>query len=207
MAETTPVTGKDNYSIHLNFLPVETDGVRFVVHRRKCSSAQEPRPRPEANAHKLPAGSPDEEKWSAYWVLMEPVDGFEPFEFQAEWNADLARKILFTSLKKSAMARLKPAEYQLPTNVFIDEVSFVIHTHPEGQEELVVQPYSLRATRQSGFLVDFHFRLGKGVTFSRRIQQLSLSLDRNFRRNADYCIDRSSKIRQFLESDGPYLKA
>ena len=50
-----------------------------------------------------------------------------------------------------------------------------------------------------GFLVDFDFALGKGVVFDRRVQQLSLSLNKNFRRNADHHVDRSAKIKHFLE--------
>ena len=45
---------------------------------------------------------------------------------------------------------------------------------------LVIQPYHLRELDQLGCLVDFHFRLKSGVAFSRRVQQLSLSLDRRF---------------------------
>jgi len=91
------------------------------------------------------------------------------------------------------VSRLKTTEYHFPENSFIEEVSFGMQTHPEWEEQLVVQPHSLKASRQIGFLVDFHFRLGKNVPFSRKIQQLSLSLDKNFRRNVDYCVDRSSK--------------
>lgn len=74
-----------------------------------------------------------------------------------------------------------------------------MESHPEGDELLVVQPYFLRVLRQSGFLVDFHFRLRSGVVFSRNVQRLSLSLDKKLRRNIDYYVDRSSKIRHFLE--------
>src|SRR5690606_29603573 len=70
--------------------------------------------------------------------------------------------------------------------------------HEEGDELLVIRPYFLRATHQFGCLADFHFRLRPGVHFSRRIQQLSLSLDKNFRRNLDYYVDRTARIRKFL---------
>ena len=200
--DTTPSVGKDDYRIHLNFLPVEVSGAHLVIHRRKCASPQEQRPTPQATAHKLPAASADEKDWSSYWVLPETTEGFDAFDFQPEWNADITRRIIFGCLRRSVESKLKTTEYRFPKNSFIEEVSFVMQTHPEGEEEIVVQPYSLKATRQTGFLVDFHFRLGKNVPFSRKIQQLSLSLDRNFRRNVDYYVDRSSKIRRFLEKDG-----
>ena len=204
--ETTPSTGKDDYRIHLNFLPVELGGMHFGIYRRKCSSPQEQRPTPRATAHKLPAASVDEREWQSYWVLPEAAEGFEAFDFQPEWNADITRRITFGCLRRSVESKLKTTEYRFPENAFIEEVSFVMQTHPEGEEELVVQPYSLKARRQTGFLVDFHFRLGKSVPFSRKIQQLSLSLDKNFRRNVDYYVDRSSKIRRFLEKRWPVFE-
>jgi len=197
--ETTPSRGKDDYHIHLNFLPVEMSGTHFVIYRRKCTSPQEQRPTPQASAHKLPAAAVDEKDWQSYWVLAEAAEGFEAFDFQPEWNADITRRIIFGCLRRSVESQLKTTEYRFPENSFIEEVSFVMQTHPEGEEELVVQPYSLKASRQTGFLVDFHFRLSKNVPFTRRIQQLSLSLDKNFRRNVDYYVDRSSRIRRFLE--------
>jgi hypothetical protein len=72
--------------------------------------------------------------------------------------------------------------------------------HSEGSEQLEIQPYYLRETRQFGCLVDFHFKKKDGVPFSRRIQQLSLSLNRAGRRNVDYYLDRDSKIRSFTGS-------
>jgi hypothetical protein len=205
--ETAITPGKDDYRIHLNFLPVEVNGVHFPIYRRRCLSPQEQRPATEAGAYKLPVSNPGEQNWPSYWVLLEAAENFEPFDFQAEWNADVARKIIFNSLRHSVQAQLKPSEYRFPENRFIDEVSLVIQTHPEGQEELVIKPYSLKTTRQAGFLVDFHFRLAKGIPFSRKIQQLSLSLDKNFRRNVDYCVDRSSKVRRFLEKRWPVFEA
>lgn len=205
-SETSPTAGKDDYGIHLNFLPVELSGAHFVIFRRKCTSPQELRPTPQASAHKLPAASADEKDWPSYWVLPEVSEGFEPFDFQPGWNGDIARRIIFGCLRRSVVSQLNTAEYRFPENSFIEEVAFSMRTHPEGEEELVVQPYSLKATRQTGFLVDFHFRLGKNVPFNRKIQQLSLSLDRNFRRNVDYYVDRSSKIRGFLEKRWPVFE-
>jgi hypothetical protein len=138
--------------------------------------------------------------------LLDAADGFEAFDFQPEWNPDITRRIIFGCLRRSVETKLKPTEYRFPDSSFIQEVSFAMQTHPEGEEELVVQPYSLKASRQTGFLVDFHFRPGKNVPFSRKIQQLSLSLDKNFRRNVDYCVDRSSKIRRFLEKRWPVFE-
>lgn len=199
--------GKDDYRIHLNFLSVNLDLPPVLIYRRKCASQQEERPVPQANSFRLPESRVDEETWQSYWIVAEPEPGFEPFKFEFSWNGDITRRILFAALRRSVEAKLKPTEYRFPDNKFITEVSFTMHSHPEGDEQLVVQPYSLKALRQTGFLVDFHFRLAKDVPFSRRIQQLSLSLDRNFKRNVDYCADRAAKIKRFVDLRWPVFEA
>jgi hypothetical protein len=198
--DITPSAQKDDYQIHLNFLPVEMNVSPCLIYRRLCASPQEERPIPLATAQRLPAVSADEKEWQLYWILHEPTEGFDAFEYQATWSADLSRRILFESLRRSVVASLQPQQYRFPPNNFIQEVSLIMATHPEGNEALVVQPYFLKASRQLGLLVDFHFNLGRDIPFSRRIQQLSLSLDKNFRRNVDYYVDRSSKVRKFLET-------
>ena len=87
--------------------------------------------------------------------------------------------------------------YRVPQDSFVQEISFIQRHHDEGYEMLEVQPYFLQATQQFGYLVDFRFCLRDGVAFSRRTQQLSLSLDKSFRRNRGYYVDKSAKIRQF----------
>jgi len=197
---------KDDYQIHLNFLPVEMSASPCIVHRRLCATSQEERPHPLATAHKLPDVSPDEEEWKSYWVLQEPAEGFEPFEYKVGWSPDLSRRILFECLRRSILTSLQPNEYRFPPNTFIQEVSLIMVTHPEGNESLVIQPYFLKASRQIGLLVDFHFNLGPDIPFNRRVQQLSLSLDKNFRRNVDYYVDRSTKVRKFVEAKWSVLE-
>ena len=196
----TQGTGKDEYLIHLNFLPVEMNEARCLVYRRSRASDQEERPTPEATSQRLPLLDGSEEEWKQYWVVPEAAEGFEAFDYKPSWSPDLSKRILIRCLRRSVESSLQPRQYQFPANSFIQEVSLVMETHAEGDEVLVIQPYFLKATRQIGFLVDFHFNLGPGVAFGRRIQQLSLSLDKNFRRNVDYYVDRSSKVRRFLET-------
>ena len=157
-SETSRGTVKDDYRIHLNFLPVEIGAAPIFIYRRQCTSPQEQRPSPHATAHKLPSSLRDQEDWKAFWVLSEATEGFEAFEFQSVWNADLARRIVFRGLKVGCFSA-ETNEYRFPDNSFIQEVSLIMETHPEGEELLIVQPYSLKALRQTGFLVDFHFRL------------------------------------------------
>jgi hypothetical protein len=204
-SDVSSTNQKDDYQIHLNFLPVEMRGTPCTLYRRLCASSQEERPSPLATAHRLPEASSEEEEWKSYWVTQEPTEDFEPFGYEVGWNPDLSRRILFECLRRSVLASLQPAQYRFPPNSFIQEVSLIMANHPEGGESLVIQPYFLKASRQIGLLVDFHFNLSPDIPFSRRVQQLSLSLDKNFRRNVDYYVDRSTKVRKFVESSWPVL--
>ena len=102
-------------------------------------------------------------------------------------------------LCQSAQSRLQPSEYILPRDGFFEEICFNFTEYEEGFEQLTIQPYRLRLKQVFGWLADFHFRVREGVPFSRRVQQLSLSLDKNLKRNLDCYLDRTIRIKAFLE--------
>lgn len=189
--------GISDYLIHLNFLPVHGDLGIVRLYRKPLVTPQEPRPAEGLMAYRLPTKLGDTDDWPSYWVSFEQSDGFEPFEASPTLNTSLATRTLFHSLARAARQALPPDKFHVPDNEFIEELGLVCRSHTEGNEELLVQPYYLRAKRQFGYLMDFHFRLAHGMPFSRKVQQLSLSLDRNFRRNLDYYVDRSNKVRTF----------
>ena len=184
------------YRIHLNFLPVKEPLPKFAVYR-KLHSPQESRPQPGIMAYRLPPTEDVEDNWPSYWISPHDVDEFERFEVKMQTNPYLTCYILHYALADAARKLLQHDKFYIPDNPFIREISFIQRIHTEGNEQLVVQPYYLRAVRQFGYLVDFHFRLNPGVPFSRKIQQLSLSLDSSFKRNLDYYADRYSKLITF----------
>lgn len=186
------------YAIELNFLPLKSDIPSFRVFR-KPRGANEARPqRQDIAAYSLPKTSSDADERAEYWVSFEELPEFESFVVLPHWNRNLTKWALLWSVRDAAMKALDPSDYALPERGFWREVRFKIQRHPEGDEELVVQPYFLRSTEQFGFLVDFHFRRRPHIPFSRRIQVLSLSLDKNFRRNLNFYMDRLSKMKQFV---------
>ena len=189
-----------SYEIHLNFAPVVSPISPFVIYRKLRSAAAEERPDPAVGAHKLPEKAGEEAGWKSYWVALKPFADFEPFTVTADTNHDVTRRAMFLALREAAASQVPPEDIWIPGKGFIEELGFVMERHPEGNELLIAQPYYLRATRQFGFLLDYHLRLGPDAQFTRRVQQLSLSLDKNFRRNLDYCIDRSAKIRSFVDA-------
>lgn len=162
------------YLIHLNFLPVDSNFPNFTVYRKLQASPQEPRPSREIMAYRLPPAPSVKDNWPSYWVSFDPIDGFEPFDASSTLNSYLTCRVLFWTLAVATRRVLQPDRFYIPDNAFVEEVSFIQRVHPEGEERLEVQPYYLRAIRQFGYLVNFHFRLREGVQFSRKVQQLSL---------------------------------
>ena len=184
------------YEIRLNFLPVIDSIPQFRIYRKLRGEA-EPRPDDETVSYTLPRADDPSDR-SSYWVKSAPAEGFEPHVARPEDNNWLTRWALLLSLQESVRSNLAESEYIIPELGFLDEIALVMDRHPEGHEQLAIQPYFLRESNQLGCLVDFHFRKRDGVPFSRRVQQLSLSLDKQFRRNLDCYIDRFEKIRGFV---------
>lgn len=190
----------DDYRLHLNILPVAGEIPPMTVYRRPCSSPQDERPSASALSYRVRETVNGVEREQAYWFLAEPAEGFEPFKCDAFYKSSLTQQLLFRSLRAAVTARLKEHEYWLPKSEFRPELALIMKQHPQGHEELIVEPYFLRSAGQFGFVVDFHFRKNPQVAFDRKVQQLSLSLNKDFRRNTDHYLDRSKRIRQFVEA-------
>jgi hypothetical protein len=188
----------DEYKIHLNFLPTVVEIEPFTIYRQK-RSADAKCPCDDVSGHRLPSADEMDATWVPYWVSPIPRDGFEPFTLSPKANPDITKRWLFLGLRKSSEEKLPADQLHVPDNKFTEELSITMRVHPEGQELFIVRPYLLKATHQFGLLVDFHFRLANDAVFNRKVQQLSLSLDRHGKRNLDYYVDRMTKIRQFID--------
>lgn len=188
------------YKIHLNFLPFADGLPRFRVFRRPVQPTEE---RPNGGTirqYSLPCDPSNPEARRSYWVSIDERDGYEPVFVGPNDNNHLTEWVLFRALLATVNNSKHRQRVRVRERKFGDEIRFVMNSHPEGDEELVLQPYFLRSHRQFGFLADFHFRLGEGVPYSRRVQQLSLALDENYKRNLDYYNDRVNKITSFLKT-------
>lgn len=181
--------------LKLNFLPVEDGLSEFVVYR-KLRLPQDHRAN-DVFGFSLPEDRQSDIRRD-FWVSLSPLDGFESFTASAFDNAHLTRRVLFSGLCESARQYLEDHQFELPSRSYFEEIAFNFDRHPEGVEQLHVQPYLLRQSKKFGWLLDYHFRKDDGIDFSRRVQQLSLSLDANYKRNLDCYLDRYNKIQSFL---------
>src|SRR5436309_1547945 len=130
----------ENYRIHLNFARIVSNIPPFTVYRRLRMLPEEERPAVGVMAYKLPARYGEAANWQSYWVSPIEQSDFEPFQVTADLNYDLTRRILCLAVRQSAEALLKPDDFRVPESEFTQEIWFVMQSHPEGQELLVVQP-------------------------------------------------------------------
>ena len=188
----------DRYRIKLNVLGFENQLPSFFVYRQLRETEDKKPEGTSVSGFSLPVSSCDPEQRKKYWVTFDNLEGFERFEVHPKDNIYLTNTAIFYGLRKSAERQLKPEEYDIPRDGFYKELRLNFTRHEEGKEQLIVQPYFLKTNGEFGLLVDFQFRIADGVVFSRRIQQLSLSLDRNFKRNLNYYTDRVQRINSFV---------
>lgn len=198
----------DEYRIHLNFLPVAGELPEFEIYRKLRADSHEQRPAgDDVRCYSLPKTVVDVENRNHYWVELQAAEGFDLFRVKASFNNHLTTWVLFKAIGEQCKQKLASESYWLTEGGFLREIHFNMRQHDEGNEQLVIQPYRMRASRKFGVLADFHFRKNGEVKFSRRVQQLSLNLDEKFRRNLDFYVDRFAKITKFLEERRDVLSA
>jgi hypothetical protein len=196
---------RDNYSIALNFIPLLEQEFSFNVFRREYQ-AGEKREGDFLNAQRrsLPIDPfkdiNDSNNRCDYWASFIPKRGFEPFTCEQDFNHHLTTSFLYQLLEKKCKESIDRANYRLQEGDFRHTISFILERYPEGSEVMVVEPYYLSAERSFGFLLDFEFRKNPGYSFNKKIQQLSLSLDKNFRSNRNFYIDKFERLNIFLKN-------
>lgn len=79
-------------------------------------------------------------------------------------------------------------------------ISFVVEDLPKSQRVVKAYPYYLSATEQYGVLLEFAFRKKPGIPFGREVQQLSFSLDRAGKSNANSYLDRLNYTQNFVRT-------
>lgn len=182
--------------IHLNFYPLSKQEFTFRVYRQNFDG----QPRMEgAYKAKLPTSNSLEE-YNQYWVSLDLREGFERFYCTSQYNPFLTVHIIWECFLRHIRNILTESEYLIRNKSINDrKVSIIIGTHQEGQELINIQPYYLESEKKFGFLVDFSFKQYPNTPYSLKIQQLSLSLNKNGQSNTDYYSDKYDKIQVFLQ--------
>jgi len=183
-------------TLQLNFIAASVALGDFQVFVQKADPSAEIVDR-DLQRYRLPTS--DTEK-AEFLVSLVPRLQFDPRVVNASQNIDLTKWALCAALQRKCQAIFPEGSVREFGKGFGRELAIKTVTHKEGHEEIIFQPYFLQEARNFGFLVDFHFRPNKDEPFSRRILQLSLSLDSQNRRNASFYTDKRAKISSFLKS-------
>ena len=192
----------DDYEVALNFWPLQSRAFRFVVYRRPRADQHEPTPE-GCTLRSLPVESPsseeDDQPYSKFWTTFAPKNDFEEFICDPGDNLYLTQDFLLDELKKRSEAELPTQDFEVEGDIR-ERIEYTLERHEEGEERVWLEPYLLRKTGQFGYLVDFRFRQESEGPPSRRVLQLSLSLDEKFRENRDFYVERYEKIQEFARN-------
>lgn len=187
----------NNRAIKLNFFPLSNQTIHFKAYRQEYQKQEK---QPGYYRAKLPQSAGSTDNYKEYWVTFDEQDGFESFDCTQNDNLFLTLNLIREVFFKKVRSSLPESKYFLHNDGFDKNVSLTLSEFPEGKEVINVEPYFLRSKGLYGFLVDFRFRKNHDIPFSKKVQQLSLSLDKNFYSNKNYYSDKYDKVKLFTDN-------
>jgi len=189
---------QSDYSISLSFLPLVSGSFSFTIYRLEHSGQKKADLPHDVVNESLPISHDTPDQRKKYWVSLNKIDGLESFECKEGYNQYLTRDFLLSRLIASCRAVSTKIHFYEEKDFARKRVVFKLQTYPEGETTVWLQAYYLKSTLKFGFLIDFSFRKGNDVPFSKRVQQLSLSLDQYGKENKSFYADRYTKIQEFI---------
>jgi len=185
------------YDILLNFIPIVEQDFEFKVYRKENKGERKEQIGEDVYSNTLPLSPDNLNDRTGYWIFFEEREGFEEFICLPYYNHKLTLHYLHYCLINQIRKKLDRKSFIIPKKPFRKVVYLILKEHTEGKECLLLSPYYLASTKQFGFIVDFKFLKSKTIEFNRKVQQLSLSLDKNYRSNANFYIDKFQKLNLF----------
>lgn len=183
--------------IDLNFLPFLEPLPSFRIYRRKVATDSDKRPTDDVRRFSLPISPEEDSARQFYWISLADKPGYEPFDVQQDFNVHLTCWVLFKSLELALLPSTR--DQSLKSRIY-ESIEITMKTYAEGRDVFLIEPYYLKAENSFGLVVDFHFKKHKNVPFSRVVQQRSLSLTSQFRRNVNFHLDKMARITSYLDS-------
>ncbi len=185
--------------IEFNFIPLKTTEFKLKLYRRKYNQ--------EAKEEgffieKLPTSIVDydgKKEYERFLISLQPFDRAEEYEFSSTDNHVLSVAIIWNLFKQKV--RNEYLEKYEIVDGFNKFVSFVVEEcNPYGSRVIKVSPYYLAIEKKFGFILEFDFRKNVGTKFDKKIQELSYSLDKSGRSNANSYLDKKNIIQKFIAS-------
>ena len=185
----------EDYKVALNFFPFLDQVGRIRIFRK--IALEEERPFPNCKKYKLPKNQ--DESYESYWVIYESCEDFEEYDCDYRTNIVLTLNYYFNKIVSVTKEHLESKSFE-SIEKFNNRIYYNIENFDEGKRQVYVQPYFLKKNNKFGILLGFRFK-NESNQFNRRIQQLSLSLDSDFRSNTSYYSDKYWMIGKFIKND------
>jgi len=184
--------------IELNFIPFESEEFKINIFRRKYN--QEPRT-DGFFIEKLPINAPDNNESREYeqcLISLNPFDDAIEYEFHSKDNHVLMIAIIWYLFKQKVTNEYSSGEYEI-IDGFKRFISFIVEKHPPyGNRVVKVSPYYLAVEKKYGFLLEFDFRKSSEIKYDKKVQELSFSLDKSGKSNANAYLDKKNIIQKFI---------
>ena len=183
--------------IFLNFLSVRPNDFEFEIFRKPYEDQQKIE---DSNVYQtqLPTSSTGK-NYRPFLVRFDRQDTYTPFICKSrKTNVRLTVRFLRHMLIERLERKDHSLIYEYQEDRFRSSIDFVLERLEQGHRLITFQPYYLKSTQRLGFLINYRFRKASEIPFGREIQRLSLSLDKSFRANTRYYIDKFHLLRSFI---------
>ncbi|WP_223654181.1 Piwi domain-containing protein [Hymenobacter psoromatis] len=189
----------EDYKIALNFLRIEQREFSFTIYIVEKILFDFDIDYRKANgiySYNLPN---DDGEYDKYWVSFVGFDKSVPYQCSSASNYSLTNRFIEYKLIERIDSVYGGKNFDTHKGKFGIGVLFYTKFYPEGAECIDIRPYHMSTGNSFGVLINYRF-INKTEQSSRKIQQLSLSLDARGFSNKDYYIDNLSKIKGFLNN-------
>ena len=181
--------------IALNLFPLSSHKFTFTLYSLPFVNDEKPRAGDEEAVRRNL--EMDGER-NDYWTLFQRTAGSTEVVCSPFDNTYATIAALRLALIESCCHNLSSSQFHV-VGGFRQRVEIVAAAYPEGMQVVSLEPYLLRSRDQFGFLADFRFHPNEGHRSTRRVLQLSLSLDSHGQPNRNHYADRYSQLLQFVK--------
>lgn len=183
--------------VRLSFLPLQEQNFSFKIYRKPYEDIDD-KPKHWIRAT---LGNPGQD----CWVVFDPEELFSEYVCPSTENIGLTNKKIWKTLIDKIILELDADEYTVEEG-FNRFISVKIASYPgEGNEVINISPYYLKSNSKFGLLLNFDFQSITNQKATKRIQQLSLSLDKAGNSNKNYYNDKLLRIQFFVKKFFPKI--
>lgn len=189
-----------DYKITLNFLSVNNSDFAFRVYRRKVEHLEKSW---DKNIYRY--NLPDENgEYSSYWVSFSEFEASKPYECLSNINFELSKEYLKSLLLQKIeqiglKLHIQSKKFEKKRLYLLLEKIKDVSGKVIGDKTIWLEPYFLKTKGEFGFLIDYKFIKSANYPFNREVQKYSLSLNKYYRTNVDYNIDKYQYLSRFIK--------